>query len=140
VKVELEQLVLSILDDPSIRHVMREASFSSTVVKSTIEQSLTGHAFVAVFHIRRLHTSGHACACGPLAIPVSAPAGRQRLPQLNPRLVAAAASGGDHTHMVLDVMHKPARRNPPSRHSTSSSQLLSAAALGYPATHWTDPI
>ncbi|EHA8589516.1 Protein SUPPRESSOR OF MAX2 1 [Cocos nucifera] len=39
VKVELEQLVVSILDDPSVSRVMREASFSSPTVKAAIEQS-----------------------------------------------------------------------------------------------------
>ncbi|WCJ42304.1 Double Clp-N motif-containing P-loop nucleoside triphosphate hydrolases superfamily protein [Euphorbia peplus] len=38
VKVELEQLVISILDDPSVSRVMREAGFSSTSVKSNIEE------------------------------------------------------------------------------------------------------
>ncbi|KAJ0266853.1 Protein SUPPRESSOR OF MAX2 1 [Hirschfeldia incana] len=41
VKVELEQLIISILDDPSVSRVMREASFSSPAVKATIEQSLS---------------------------------------------------------------------------------------------------
>ncbi|KAM7269641.1 hypothetical protein ACFE04_025138 [Oxalis oulophora] len=36
-KVELEQLVVSILDDPSVSRVMREAGFSSLAVKSNIE-------------------------------------------------------------------------------------------------------
>ncbi|CAA0841153.1 Double Clp-N motif-containing P-loop nucleoside triphosphate hydrolases superfamily protein [Striga hermonthica] len=40
VKVELEQLVISILDDPGVSRVMREASFSSSAVKAKIEQSL----------------------------------------------------------------------------------------------------
>lgn len=40
VKVELEQLIISILDDPSVSRVMREASFSSPAVKATIEQLL----------------------------------------------------------------------------------------------------
>ncbi|KAF7806684.1 protein SMAX1-LIKE 4-like [Senna tora] len=39
IKVELEQLVISILDDPSVSRVMREAGFSSTAVKSNIEDS-----------------------------------------------------------------------------------------------------
>ncbi|XP_054821340.1 protein SMAX1-LIKE 4-like [Prosopis cineraria] len=39
IKVELEQLVISILDDPSVSRVMREAGFSSTAVKSSIEDS-----------------------------------------------------------------------------------------------------
>ncbi|KAL6532793.1 Protein SUPPRESSOR OF MAX2 1 [Orobanche gracilis] len=41
VKVELDQLIVSILDDPSVSRVMREAGFSSPAVKATIEQSLT---------------------------------------------------------------------------------------------------
>lgn len=39
--MELEQLVLSILDDPSVSRVMREAGFSSTAVKTSIEDSLS---------------------------------------------------------------------------------------------------
>ncbi|XP_009761556.1 protein SMAX1-LIKE 4-like [Nicotiana tabacum] len=39
IKVELEQLILSILDDPSVSRVMREAGFSSTAIKSNIEES-----------------------------------------------------------------------------------------------------
>ncbi|KAJ0499951.1 putative Clp, repeat (R) domain, Clp domain superfamily protein [Helianthus annuus] len=37
-KVEIEQLAISILDDPSVSRVMREAGFSSTQVKDNIEQ------------------------------------------------------------------------------------------------------
>ncbi|KAI9125834.1 hypothetical protein K1719_003252 [Acacia pycnantha] len=40
VKVELEQLIISVLDDPSVSRVMREASFSSPAVKAMVEQSL----------------------------------------------------------------------------------------------------
>uniref|UniRef100_A0A0D9ZKL7 Clp R domain-containing protein n=1 Tax=Oryza glumipatula TaxID=40148 RepID=A0A0D9ZKL7_9ORYZ len=39
VKIELEQLVVSILDDPSVSRVMREAGFSSTQVKANVEQA-----------------------------------------------------------------------------------------------------
>ncbi|KAJ8543068.1 hypothetical protein K7X08_005591 [Anisodus acutangulus] len=39
IKVELEQLILSILDDPSVSRVMREAGFSSTTIKNNIEES-----------------------------------------------------------------------------------------------------
>ncbi|KAK8595808.1 hypothetical protein V6N13_000495 [Hibiscus sabdariffa] len=38
IKVELEQLIVSILDDPSVSRVMREAGFSSTTVKNNIEE------------------------------------------------------------------------------------------------------
>ncbi|KAH6754825.1 hypothetical protein C2S53_020029 [Perilla frutescens var. hirtella] len=37
IKVELEQLILSILDDPSVSRVMREAGFSSTSVKINLD-------------------------------------------------------------------------------------------------------
>ncbi|CAJ1941750.1 unnamed protein product [Sphenostylis stenocarpa] len=39
IKVELEHLIISILDDPSVSRVMREAGFSSTAVKNNIEDS-----------------------------------------------------------------------------------------------------
>ncbi|KAI7979026.1 Protein SMAX1-LIKE 3 [Camellia lanceoleosa] len=38
VKIELEQLIISILDDPSVSRVMREAGFLSTQVKSNVEK------------------------------------------------------------------------------------------------------
>ncbi|KAL6005431.1 hypothetical protein ACLOJK_005998 [Asimina triloba] len=41
VKVEVEQLIISILDDPSVSRVMREAGFSSTQVKSNVEQAVS---------------------------------------------------------------------------------------------------
>ncbi|KAI3822693.1 hypothetical protein L1987_10289 [Smallanthus sonchifolius] len=37
VKIEIEQLTISILDDPSVSRVMREAGFSSTQVKTNVE-------------------------------------------------------------------------------------------------------
>ncbi|KAK2457390.1 protein SMAX1-LIKE [Trifolium repens] len=36
-KIEVEQLIISILDDPSVSRVMREAGFNSTLVKSRVE-------------------------------------------------------------------------------------------------------
>ena len=39
-KVEIEQLIISILDDPSVSRVMREAGFSSTQVKANVEQAV----------------------------------------------------------------------------------------------------
>ncbi|XP_075488382.1 protein SMAX1-LIKE 3-like isoform X1 [Primulina tabacum] len=41
VKIELEQLIISILDDPSVSRVMREAGFSSTQVKTNVEKSVS---------------------------------------------------------------------------------------------------
>lgn len=40
VKIELEQLVISILDDPSVSRVMREAGFSSPMIKTKVEQAV----------------------------------------------------------------------------------------------------
>ncbi|XVF47604.1 hypothetical protein PTKIN_Ptkin03bG0123300 [Pterospermum kingtungense] len=45
IKVELEQLIISILDDPSVSRVMREAGFSSTAVKNHIEDSSASSVF-----------------------------------------------------------------------------------------------
>ena len=41
IKIELEHLIISILDDPSVSRVMREAGFSSTQVKSKVEQTVS---------------------------------------------------------------------------------------------------
>ncbi|KAM3190508.1 hypothetical protein ACQJBY_068534 [Aegilops geniculata] len=110
VKVELEQLVLSILDDPSVSRVMREASFSSSAVKNTIEQSLTSPS-----------PSSSTAASSPVPTPTPfspSPSSLLRAgtanAYINPRLAAAAAgaSCGDDARKVLDVMLKPARRNP----------------------------
>ena len=40
-KIKVEQLVISILDDPSVSKVMREAGFSSTLVKTRVEQAVS---------------------------------------------------------------------------------------------------
>ncbi|RDX91494.1 Protein SMAX1-LIKE 3, partial [Mucuna pruriens] len=40
-KIEVEQLIISILDDPSVSRVMREAGFSSTLVKTKVEQAVS---------------------------------------------------------------------------------------------------
>ncbi|KAA8535828.1 hypothetical protein F0562_030852 [Nyssa sinensis] len=45
IKVELDQLILSILDDPSVSRVMREAGFSSTAVKNNLEDSSASSVF-----------------------------------------------------------------------------------------------
>jgi ATP-dependent Clp protease ATP-binding subunit ClpA len=47
VKIELEHLVVSILDDPSVSRVMREAGFSSTQIKANVEQAACSTAATA---------------------------------------------------------------------------------------------
>lgn len=40
-KIELGQLIISILDDLSVSRVMKEAGFSSTLVKEKVEQAIS---------------------------------------------------------------------------------------------------
>lgn len=57
VKVELEQLVISILDDPSVSRVMREAGFSSTDVKNHLEEMVS---LVSSHHSATSYTADQA--------------------------------------------------------------------------------
>ncbi|XP_062191139.1 protein SMAX1-like [Phragmites australis] len=128
VKVELEQLILSILDDPSVSRVMREASFSSTAVKSTIEQSLSSPS----------PSSSSAAVSTPLtASPSPLPRAGTANAYLNPRLAAAAAAyggvGGDDARKVLDVMLKPVRRNPVLVGDAGPDAVLKEAIRRIPA-------
>lgn len=115
VKVELEQLIISILDDPSVSRVMREASFSSPAVKATIEQSLNSSAAAA---------SSAAVNSSPIGLgfrpggPPAAPPGSRNLylnPRLQPQGAAAAQSGqhrGEEVKRVADILLKAKKRNP----------------------------
>ncbi|KAL1363666.1 hypothetical protein HN51_011870 [Arachis hypogaea] len=58
IKVELEHLIISILDDPSVSRVMREAGFSSTAVKTNIEDSSSSSS----------PTSHSSSAAGPCSV------------------------------------------------------------------------
>ncbi|KAJ0673775.1 putative Clp, repeat (R) domain, P-loop containing nucleoside triphosphate hydrolase [Helianthus annuus] len=138
VKVELEQLIISILDDPSVSRVMREASFSSPAVKATIEQSLgsvSNHAHASAGN--NLNSSGlgigFRASPSPVTAPGSLPVNRnlylnprlqQANPQnngspvnlyLNPRLQQQQQHeqhGIDDVKRVIDIMTKPKKRNP----------------------------
>ncbi|KAL2250917.1 protein SMAX1-LIKE 4 [Sesamum indicum] len=85
IKVELEQLILSILDDPSVSRVMREAGFSSTAVKNNLEDST--NSVSSVFQCYN-YTSG-----GIYSTPSSPPTETQR-EVLNP------SSGFWHSHLL----------------------------------------
>ncbi|KAL4589978.1 hypothetical protein LXL04_002891 [Taraxacum kok-saghyz] len=84
VKVELEQLIISILDDPSVSRVMREASFSSPAVKATIEQSISnnvsGGSNLSPSNLGIGFRPSPSTATTPVSIPVN------RNLYLNPRL------------------------------------------------------
>ncbi|KAB1204190.1 Chaperone protein ClpB [Morella rubra] len=108
VKVELEQLIISILDDPSVSRVMREASFSSPAVKATIEQSLNSSASVA-------NSSPIGLGYRPGATPV--PSVTNRNLYLNPRLQQGSATQlgqprGDEVKRVIDILLRTKKRNP----------------------------
>ncbi|XP_009368459.2 protein SUPPRESSOR OF MAX2 1 [Pyrus x bretschneideri] len=114
VKVELEQLIISILDDPSVSRVMREASFSSPAVKATIEQTLNSSAAAAAHAAVNSSPIGlQFRPAGPTVPPVS------RNLYLNPRLQqpqgAATQSGqhrGEEVKRVADILLRTKKRNP----------------------------
>ncbi|PON42154.1 Butenolide signaling repressing protein-like [Parasponia andersonii] len=114
VKVELEQLIISILDDPSVSRVMREASFSSPAVKATIEQSLNSSAAAAAV-AATANSAPIGLGFRPGAGTVAPPS---RNLYLNPRLQqqgSAAQSGqqrGEEVKRVLDLLVRAKKRNP----------------------------
>ncbi|KAI3775326.1 hypothetical protein L1987_49897 [Smallanthus sonchifolius] len=136
VKVELEQLIISILDDPGVSRVMREASFSSPAVKATIEQSLTnkvpvgnninpsslGIGFQPSVN-RNLYLNPRLIQNNEPAVSSSSSSPSKNL-YLNPRLkqhqqqqgnLSSNQSGhhrNDDIKRVIEIMTKPKKRNP----------------------------
>ncbi|KAM7511708.1 hypothetical protein LguiB_010583 [Lonicera macranthoides] len=121
VKVELQQLIISILDDPSVSRVMREASFSSPAVKAMIEngfnsnQSPSGLSNPAMI-------GGFRPVSAPLPVPVP-----NRNLYLNPRLqqgnlglnpnsnlnlTQLGNHRDDEVKRVLDIFLRMKKRNP----------------------------
>ncbi|XVE63420.1 hypothetical protein DITRI_Ditri07aG0019300 [Diplodiscus trichospermus] len=114
VKVELEQLIISILDDPSVSRVMREASFSSPAVKSTIEQSLNSTSSNSANTAGPIGLGFRPVMAAPSA--VTAPSANRNL-YLNPRLQQGAAgqSGqqrSEEVKRVIDILMRNKKRNP----------------------------
>ncbi|CAJ2649681.1 unnamed protein product [Trifolium pratense] len=110
VKVELEQLIISILDDPSVSRVMREASFSSPAVKATIEQSLNSVPPPVV----NSNPIGLGFRPG-MVTPGAAPT---RNLYMNPRLqqqgsvVQSGTQKGDEVKRVMEILMRTKKRNP----------------------------
>ncbi|KAK6139797.1 hypothetical protein DH2020_026473 [Rehmannia glutinosa] len=130
IKVELEQLILSILDDPSVSRVMREAGFSSTAVKNNLED--TNNSVSSVFQC--YNTSG-----GIYSTPNSPPTESHRdhvlnsstfwhsshllsyaseqnpnflfSPQKKPIISDASSSLKEDVHVVFDVLLRKKRKN-----------------------------
>ncbi|EEF29205.1 ATP binding protein, putative [Ricinus communis] len=130
VKVELEQLIISILDDPSVSRVMREASFSSPAVKATIEQSLSMNSSS---NSSSGAGGGGGGGCGVsnsssfgfgfrtpgavMQVPVPGHATANRNLYVNPRLQqgSVAQSGqqrNEEVKRVVDILLKNKKRNP----------------------------
>ncbi|KAF1887473.1 hypothetical protein Lal_00040527 [Lupinus albus] len=111
VKVELEQLIISILDDPSVSRVMREASFSSPAVKATIEQSLNSAP-------SNSNSIGLGFRPAAMATPAAQPMCRSLY--LNPRLQPGSGGAGqlgqvqrgDEVKNVVDILMRRKKRNP----------------------------
>ena len=117
VKVELEQLIISILDDPSVSRVMKEASFSSPAVKAAIEQAISAQPSTSPGP--RIGLGFRPGAAVGVGVGV---AGRSLY--LNPRLqqqqqgsnvnVMQPGQPGreEDVKKVMDILGKPSKRNP----------------------------
>lgn len=110
VKVELEQLIISILDDPSVSRVMREASFSSPAVKATIEQSLNSSS-------PAVNSSSIGLGFRPTAVTPVATGAPGRNLYLNPRLqqgssVQLGQQRGEEVKRIIDILLRTKKRNP----------------------------
>ncbi|KAL3535317.1 hypothetical protein ACH5RR_003778 [Cinchona calisaya] len=124
VKVELEQLIISILDDPSVSRVMREASFSSPAVKATIEQTLNSTNSHPHPHGNvNLGTFGAITGPRMLTAPSPTPATSTVIPMsnrstyLNHRLFERGSGqlGGqrdEEVKKVMDILMRSKKRNP----------------------------
>ncbi|KAL6534741.1 hypothetical protein OROGR_013416 [Orobanche gracilis] len=115
VKVELDQLIVSILNDPSVSRVMREAGFSSPAVKATIEQSLTSSSS----NPHRLHSHHRDQNTAPTIISNPAQIATPFMQKyLNPRLQQDpnAKMGNQRGHgeinKLLEIMMRSKKRNP----------------------------
>ncbi|CAL9203488.1 unnamed protein product [Musa hybrid cultivar] len=131
VKVELAQLVISILDDPSVSRVMREASFSSTAVKAVVEQSLSSSsssssttAPASTFTSPASPALFASSLGGGLSHNLSIHASPARNLYMNPRFYqhrhssGATAGGGleeprrEEVKRVMDILLRSEKRNP----------------------------
>ncbi|KAL6540832.1 hypothetical protein OROMI_024715 [Orobanche minor] len=115
VKVELDQLIVSILDDPSVSRVMREAGFSSPAVKATIEQSLTSSSS----NPHRHHSHHRNQNTAPTMISNPAQIATPFMQKyLNPRLQQDPNAkmgnqrGHDEINKLLEIMMRSKKRNP----------------------------
>ncbi|KAJ9557798.1 hypothetical protein OSB04_012412 [Centaurea solstitialis] len=125
VKVELEQLIISILDDPSVSRVMREASFSSPAVKATIEQSLTSSNVSGGNNPMpaSLDGIGFRASPAPATAPVSIPLNRSLY--LNPRLQGNQQKKDESSSGQRNLYLNPRlqQQHPQGNHHPSATQI-----------------
>ncbi|CAN4113349.1 unnamed protein product [Withania somnifera] len=124
VKVELEQLIISILDDPSVSRVMREASFSSPAVKNTIEQSLMRTSSSSSHHQSNVSLSTFTSMSGGGGSRILANTTNLVSPArnmyLNPKLSGGGMGvgglgnieRGEEVKRMLEILMRSKKRNP----------------------------
>ncbi|KAL8129697.1 hypothetical protein V2J09_018852 [Rumex salicifolius] len=129
VKVELIQFIISILDDPSVSRVMREASFSSPAVKAAIEQSLISpsSSSPSPHHPSSPAVSKIGLGFRPMPSTATPPPISGRGLYLNPRLQSqqqqqqqqsiinpnlGGQSSGDDVRKVIDILSRTRKKNP----------------------------
>ncbi|XP_057545550.1 protein SUPPRESSOR OF MAX2 1-like [Amaranthus tricolor] len=116
VKVELEQLIISILDDPSVSRVMREASFSSPAVKAAIEQVVSAQPNSgnggAGPRIGVGFRPGPGHGPGPSPPGAALPRNLYLNPKLQQQQQQQLQGKGDDVKKVIDILLKPRKRNP----------------------------
>lgn len=103
VKVELEQLVVSILDDPSVSRVMREASFSSPAVKAAVEQAMTSTSSSS--------SSTIAAPTASTAVAAASPSPKPSLSNSPPLAMAATRLGSLGPPRPTPIPLLPGNRN-----------------------------
>ncbi|KAK1399854.1 Clp R domain-containing protein [Heracleum sosnowskyi] len=113
VKVELEQLIISILDDPSVSRVMREASFSSPAVKATIEQLLSSSPQENV---------GFRGNPSPTQIQMPVSSVQNRNLYLNPRL--QGGSRNEDVKKVIDILLRSTKKKNPVLVGDSEPEIV----------------
>ncbi|CAL5022114.1 unnamed protein product [Urochloa decumbens] len=135
IRVELDQLIVSILDDPSVSRVMREAGFSSAAVKATLEDDsaamlLLGSSTPSPSHAPPSFLEPFARAYGGGA-PWPPPPPVLTYHYQQPDVELDSPCEEEDVRAILEVMtrnHQGRRSNPVAVGDTESAAEASAAA------------
>ncbi|KAH9288425.1 hypothetical protein KI387_032542 [Taxus chinensis] len=100
-KVDMEELLVSILDDPSVSRVMREAGFHTTLVKESVEETLRSYNYAGI----NSPSVGYSCRSNQ----------KQHLPELSSLTASnpspAAESFSKDMKSLLEALASPKRTN-----------------------------